>query len=104
MARKNKQRTESSARHDLVKLCAFIGILISAIIFVVSAILSWVNADLGPIAGILNLVAALALLVAVAFPAWDYVKYKTKGWRIVYWIALIIYIFGCVFGLIKLCR
>lgn len=103
MAKKKRQRTESAAKHDLVKLCAFIGILISAIIFVVSGILTWVNGSLGTIGAVLNLIAQLTLLVAVAFPAWDYVKYRTQAWRIVYWIALIVYIFGCVFGFIKLC-
>ena len=99
MAKKKRVRTESAAKHDLVKACAFFGILISAILFVVGAIMNWCG--LGNITYIFNLIASIALLIAVAFPAWDYVKYRGKAWRILYWVVLIIYIFGCVFGMIK---
>ena len=99
-----KQRTEGAAKNSFIRICSFIGILISAVVFVVAGILSWFGGNLGTIGSILNLVAALAMLVAVAFPAWDYVKYKSTGWKVVYWVALVIYVFGCVFGMIPLFR
>lgn len=99
MAKKRRQRTETAAKHDLVRVCAFIGIVVSAILFVIGAILNWCK--LGNVASVLNLIAQLTLLVAVAFPAWDYVKGKRRIWRVVYWVALFVYIFGCVFHVIK---
>ena len=98
MAKRTKQRTETSAKRDLVKLCAFVGILISAVLFVVGSILTWCG--LGSIAGVFSLIGQLALLVAVAFPAWDWVKYKSQTWRVVYWVALCIYVFGCIFHVV----
>lgn len=98
MAKRRRQRSETAAKHDLIRLCAFVGILISAVLFVVGAILN--ACGLGNATGVFNFVAQLALLVAVAFPAWDFIKSKGKVWRIVYWVALVIYIFGCVFGLV----
>ena len=73
-------------------------------LYVVSGILSWVGGSLGSIASWLNLIASIALLIGVAFPAWDYVKYKKKVWRIVYWVALAVYVFGVVFGVISIYR
>ena len=96
-------RTESSAKRTFLRGCAFIGILISAVIFVVSGILTWVHGSLGTIGAILNLIGQITLLFAVAFPAWDFVKYKKTAWKVIYWVALVIYVFGCVFGFIKLC-
>ena len=101
---KKKQRTERSALNWFVKACSFFGILISAVLYVVGAIFSWVGGNLGAIGSWFNLIASLALLVGVAFPAWDYVKGKKKVWRIVYWVALVVYIFGCVFGIISMYR
>ncbi len=99
-----RQRTESAARNSFIRACSFIGILISAVLYVVSGILSWVGGSLGSIASWLNLIASIALLIGVAFPAWDYVKYTKKVWRIVYWVALAVYVFGVVFGVISIYR
>ncbi len=101
MAKKQThQRTERAARNDFVKLCAFIGIFLSAILFVVGGILTAVK--LGSVASILNLIAQLALLVAVAIPAYRFVRgtHHRKAWTIVYWVCLGLYIFGVVFGVI----
>lgn len=100
MAKKKRTTTTTttSSTHSLIRLLAFIGIFLSALLFVVGAILNWCG--LGNITSILNLIAQLSLLVAVAFPAWEYVKYRRKVWKVVYWVALAIYVFGVVFGVI----
>jgi ABC-type glycerol-3-phosphate transport system permease component len=95
---KKRTRTESTERRDYVKFCAFWGMAIAAILFVVGGILNWLN--LGTIASICNLIAQIALAVAIAVPAYGYVRGRSKGWKIFYWIALVIYIFGVVFGAI----
>ena len=92
-----QQRTETAARHDLVRLCAFVALVISALFFLVGGIITkW----LPLIGSILNLIASLALLVAIAFPAWEYVRNKKQAWRIVYWVALVVYIAGAVLGFV----
>lgn len=88
-------------KNEFVRACAFWGILIAAVVFVVGGILRWVGIGEN-IIGILDLVAKVALLIAVAIPAYDWVKYKKVGWQVVYWIALIVYIFGVVFGFVHI--
>jgi len=103
MAKKQThQRTERAAQNDFVKLCAFVGIFLSAILFVVGAILNAVG--LSSITSIFNLIAQLALLVAVAFPAYRFVRgtHHRKAWTIVYWVCLVLYVFGVVFGVIAI--
>ncbi len=91
-----KQRTERAAKNSLVKLCAFVALFLSAFTFLFGGIFA------GSIAGtILDLVAKIALLIGIAFPAYDYVRGLGKAWRIIYWIALVIYALGCVFGLLS---
>ncbi len=109
MAKKNK--STASERTDLSKFCAFWGIAIAATFFVIGGLLRLIIGAIGEISGnvenVLNTVYSvtsflgqLALLIGVAIPAYRYVRGKTKGWRIFYWIALIIFTFGVVFGLI----
>ena len=91
-----RQRTEGQARRSFVKLCAFFGLIIAAFLFVFGGLFS------GSTAGsILEIIGKLALLVAVAFPAYEYSCGMKKVWRIIFWIALAIYILGCVLGLLS---
>ena len=88
-------------KNDFVRACAFWGILIAATVFVVGGILSLIDPNgLGTIINILDLLAKVALLVAVAIPAYDWVKYKKVGWKVTYWIVLAVYVFGVVFGIV----
>lgn len=93
----NRQRTEGQARRDFIKLCAFIALIISAFTFVFGGLFS------GSLIGrILDLIAKIALLVAIAFPAYYYSRGCGKVWRIVFWVALVIYIAGCVLGVLNI--
>ena len=46
----------------------------------------------------LSFLGDIALLIAIALPAYQFVKYKTKGWKIFYWIAFAIFVVAVVFG------
>ena len=87
-------------KNDFIRGCAFWGILVTAILFVVGGIFRWVGLGEGLI-NLVDLLAKIALLVAIAFPAYDWVKYKKTGWKVTYWIALVVYVFGVVFGVLK---
>ena len=88
-------------KNEFVRACAFWGIVIAAVVFVIGGILQWVGGISAAIIGILDLVAKIALLIAVAIPAYDWIKYKKVGWKITFWIVLAIYVFGVVFGVIR---
>ena len=49
-----------------------------------------------------DLIAKLALLVAIAFPAYTFSRGLSIVWRVIFWIALVIYILGCVLGMLSI--
>ena len=90
------------------EVCAFWGMVIAGFSHffggLFRALVNWAFSDsnagrvLNNIANILQLLGNIALLVAIALPAYQFVKYKTKGWRIFYWVSLVLFILGVVFG------
>ena len=72
-----------------------------------SLILKLINSIDGKTAGILSnivtiftLLGNIAIIVAIAIPAWRYVSHKSKGWKIFYWIMLVVFAFGCILGML----
>ena len=53
------------------------------------------------VGSILEIIGKIALLIAVAFPAYEFSRGCNKVWRIIFWIALVIYVAGCVLGLLS---
>ena len=95
-----KRGNNNSRGTSLLSVLAFWGLFFAALIFVVVGILRLFNVGDRPLLSILEIVAKVLLLVAVAVPAYGYVAGKTTGWRVVYWVALLIYALGVVFGVI----
>lgn len=105
----------SYTTHTWTEVCAFWGMVIAAVAYIFSGLfnflVNWINkmsADvanvLNMIAGITQLLGSIALLVAIAVPAWQYVKYRSKGWRVCFWIALVVYVLGVGFGMLSVFR
>lgn len=90
------------------EICAFWGMVVAGFSHffggLFRALVEWVfgNSEarhiLIRIADICTLLGNIALLVAIALPAYQFVKYKSKGWKIFYWIALALFVIGVVFG------
>lgn len=98
----NKKRTTtSSEKRDLIKFCAFWGLAIAAILFVVTGVLSFCGVG-GLIITIFDILGKVALLIAIALPAYAYVRGRAIGWKVFFWIALVVYVLGCVFGVIHI--
>ena len=91
-----RQRTEGQAKRDFVKLCAFFGLILAAFLFVFGGLFGG-----SPIGSVLEIVGKIALLIAIAFPAYEYSRGLGKVWRVIFWIALVIYVLGCVLGLLS---
>lgn len=66
--------------------------VIAATMFLIGGIFS------GAVASIINLIAKLFVLIGIGIPAYDYTRGKKTAWRVIYWIALVVYVLGCVFG------
>ena len=76
-----------------------VGLIIAAGVFVVSGIFNALGL-FSSVVGILDLVGKIALFLAIAICAYQFVVGKSKGWKIVYWVALIVYAAGVVFGIV----
>ena len=92
-----------------VEICAFWGMVVAAFSHffggLFNALVKWIfnNSKAGnvltSIANICQLLGSVALLVAIALPAFQFVKYKSKGWKIFYGVSLVLFILGVVFGI-----
>lgn len=101
----------SYTRHDITKSCAFWGMVISGFAYLLSGILKVSNAMLARVwpqlagffaslVSILTFIGNIAIILAIAIPAWQVVAYRSKGWKIVYWIAFVGFALGSVLGLL----
>lgn len=110
MAKKDKEEKKSeqkdkqiTSKSSFTKFCAFWGITIAATLFLVGGtfqILDKLGVNFDGIQTCINvfeLVAKIALLIAVGIPAYGYVKNKKLGWRIVFIVAIVFYAGFCVF-------
>lgn len=93
-----KQRTEGAAKKDLAKFCAFWALFIASVLFIVQLILNVVGVNLGRLANIMSIIAAVMLGIAISFPAYSYACSKGKGWKIVCIIFLVLYFLLAIFG------
>ena len=93
-----RTRASASSKGGFLRACSFIALVIAAGIFVLGGILNALK--LGGVVGILNLIGQICLLIGIGVPAYDYTCGKKTVWRIVYWIALLVYLLGCVLGVL----
>ncbi len=104
MSKKNggNRSFERRERNDLAKTCAFWGIVLAGVAmfigFVISllALLEITIGWAGTLRGICSIVSMVALLVAVAVPAYGYVRGRGKVWKAIYWVALVLYVCGII--------
>ena len=89
------RRTTTTGKGWLLRACSYFALVVAAFMFLFGGIFS------GAAKSVLNLIGQLFMLVGIGIPAYDYTRGKKIAWRVVYWIALAIYVFGCVFGVIK---
>ena len=66
----------TSGKSWLIRACSYFALVIAAFLFLLGGILN-------------NSIT------------YDYTRGKHKAWKIVYWVALAVYIFGCIFGVIR---
>lgn len=84
---KTKTKTAASAKSEMIRFCSFWALALAIILWALTLIPPVKNA----VGSILSLCAELSMLLAVAFPAYDYTRGKGKGWKIAYWIILVLY-------------
>ncbi len=113
MARKHKTTTNNTiGTRSTVNLCAFWAMAIAALMYLFSGLVHFLitvfesikasksAAVLAKLVTIGNFLGNIALIVAIAIPAWHYAKGRGKNWRICYWIALVVFALGVVLGML----
>lgn len=105
MAQEKKKTTKTTAttsNYEIVKFCAFWGLVISAVAAVLSFIFGIMKICgltfgwLGRVIGVCNTVSQLALIVAALIPAYRYSLGKPVVWRAFFWVAVIFIVLGLV--------
>lgn len=108
---KKRTRQVSSGNTDVVKFCSFWGMSIAALLYIFSGLLRFIISlisnlsektagTMGQIVNICQFLGNIAIIVAIALPAWRYVSNKSKSWKVFYWIMLVVFAFGVVLGMI----
>lgn len=101
MAKKKAKVTTRSTNGSLVRTCAYIALLIAAALFLFNGLMNLLEISVsGKLLSAIRLIGNICLAVGIAFPAYDYTRGRKSVWRILFWIALIVYLLGCVFGVI----
>ena len=118
MAKKSNQNNQSTQKKtvvrrtvvtngSIVRTCAFWGMAVAAVLYIVSGLINFIakytgglGATLQAVVGIITLLGNIAVIVAIALPAYGYVSGKNRNWRAAYWVFLIIFVLGVVFGAI----
>ena len=98
--KQKKTRPVYTTRWSGVDLLAFLALAASAILLLIGPFLRWLLKELhgGIIMQVLSMVAQYCLLAAIAIPGWYYVRNKSQGWRIAYFVFLVIYVAATILG------
>ena len=107
MAKKSNTKNTATSNVSILKFCAFWGMAVAAVLYLVSGLIAFIakwtgeiGATLQKICGIISLLGSIAIVIAIALPAYSYVRGKGKTWKITYWILLAVFVLGVVFGAI----
>ncbi len=96
-----KTNNKKLSSNELIRTCAYYALVIAAGIFLISGIFNAFEITIFQgILSVLNLIGKILLAIGLAIPAYDYTAGKPRVWRIVYWVALVVYLLGCVFGIL----
>lgn len=84
----------------VLRALSYIGLVVSALMVLIGGILNLCG--LQEVTSLLTKIASILMLVAIAWPAWDFCRGKAKWIKVLYFIALLLYILGAIFGFLML--
>lgn len=94
-AKKKSNANNAGGKGRLIRACSYFALVFAAFLFLFGGIFS------GGVRSVLTLIGQLFLLAGIGIPAYDYTRSKKTVWTVIYWVALIVYVAGCIFGVIK---
>ena len=82
---------------NILDLLSFFALVIVAILIVVNNLLPIVGVEIkGVVFSVLNTIKEVFILIVVGLSAYNFVADKTKGWKITYLVAMILFVAGIV--------
>ena len=104
MAKKTKKTTTTRTTDvwAIVKLCAYIAMVVAAFAAMLSFVFGLVAKVVpdvhwaGRVTGICSMIAQVALLVTVVIPAYQFMRTKNAVVRAFFWVAVIFLVLGLV--------
>ena len=78
-----KQRTEGQARADFISLCCIIALFLAALLIFINNVLPLIGVNIS--GGLIG--------------AWRFVRNRGKLWRILYIVAIVLYVASAICGL-----
>ncbi|MBO5045480.1 MAG: hypothetical protein J6C93_01245 [Clostridia bacterium] len=95
-----KQRSEGAAKNSLVRICCYVALILAAVLILVYNVLPLIGVNIGgKVIGALSLVKDIALLLGIGFGAYAFAASHGKAAKIVFWIALVVYVASAICGL-----
>ena len=79
---------------NILNLIAFISLVIFAVLQILSTLK--VVIDRPVIMNVLNTIKNLGIILVFGVTAWRFVAHKAKGYKITYWICLVIFILATI--------
>ena len=80
---------------NLLNLIAFISLVIFAVLEILSIVQNVLELK-GVLWSLLNTIKNLGIILVFGVTAWRFVANKAKGYKIVYWICLVIFILATI--------
>ena len=82
---------------NILNLFCFIALIIIAILILINNLLPLVGVNVsGPFFSALNTIKEILILIVVGLYAYYFVAGKSKTWKIIYWIAIALFIVGII--------
>jgi len=97
MARRN--RTSNSGNGSLLAILGFVVLIVASVFWTISALdrLTGITIS-GSGLGAVQLLLGIAIVVVIAMAAYPFARTRSKVWRTIYWVIVIIALAGAIFG------
>ena len=82
---------------NLLNCLSFFALVIVAVLIVVNNLLPLVGIEIkGMLFSILNTVKEVFILIVIGLSAYNFIAYKSKTWKIIYWVGVALFVAGVV--------
>lgn len=86
-----------SENKNIFNFFSFIVLVIVALLILVNNLLPLIGVEIkGAFFGVLTTIKEVFILIVVGFSAYWFVASKKKAWKIIYWIAIALFVTGIV--------